>query len=65
AKTEQQARRAISAQREWESGNRRQLRLALPRARIVELPQASHYVFISDADHVEREIRTFLGGGQW
>lgn len=40
---------------------RRRFSTALPSARLVELSGASHYVFLSDAARVAREIREFLG----
>ena len=60
---EQQAERAQRAEREWEAEERNRLRTALPRVRIVEIRNASHFVFISHADLVEREIRAFVTGG--
>ncbi len=60
-KAELQASRAMRAEQEWEAAERRRLRNALPNARVVELVGASHYVFISNADRVEREMRLFLG----
>jgi pimeloyl-ACP methyl ester carboxylesterase len=56
------AMRAEAAEVEWEKGERRRLGAALPQARIVELPGASHYLFLWDADRIEKEIRSFLGG---
>lgn len=52
--------RASGAQDRFERGERKRLREALPNARIVELRDASHYVFISHAERVEREMRRFL-----
>ncbi len=56
----QQAARASRAQNQFEREERERLREALPAARIVELEDASHYLFISDADRVEAEMREFL-----
>lgn len=41
---------------------RESFRKAVPAARVIEISGASHYVFISNADGVLREIRTFLQG---
>jgi pimeloyl-ACP methyl ester carboxylesterase len=57
---EQQARRAQRAQREWEANERKRLRDALPDARVVEVRDGSHYIFISHAGLVESEVRRFL-----
>ncbi len=57
---EAKARRAMYAEREWEAGERRRLAKALPSARIVEVRDASHFVFISHAEAVEGEMRAFL-----
>jgi len=54
------ARRAMMAQENWEAAQRARLAEELPHARIVEAPGASHYVFISHPDLVEREIREFV-----
>jgi pimeloyl-ACP methyl ester carboxylesterase len=59
-KAELQAARAMRAEREWQAGERRRLRSALPNARVVELAGASHYVFVSNASRVEQEMRGFL-----
>ena len=45
----------------WEQTNRNRIRAELPRAVLVELPHAGHYVFLTQPDRVEREIRRFLG----
>lgn len=55
-----QAEKAVRADRRWEEDGRRHLARAVPQARIVELRDASHYLFISHADTVEREVRAFL-----
>lgn len=57
---EAKAQKAARAQDQWERDQRRQLAAALPTARIVEVPNASHYLFISHADLVERAMREFL-----
>ncbi|MBV6520323.1 MAG: Haloalkane dehalogenase [Gemmatimonadaceae bacterium] len=57
-----QAEKAIRAQRRWERDGRSRLAAARPHARIVELRNASHYLFISNADTVEFELRKFLRG---
>ncbi len=54
------AMRFRSAQNRWEADERRKLADALPSARIVELREASHYVFLSDGERVEREMRGLL-----
>ncbi|MCC6317092.1 MAG: alpha/beta hydrolase [Gemmatimonadaceae bacterium] len=54
------ALRASRAQDRFERGERERLRKALPNARVVELKDASHYVFISHATIVEEEMRRFL-----
>ncbi|MFN8547423.1 MAG: alpha/beta hydrolase [Candidatus Eisenbacteria bacterium] len=54
------ARRYRSAQSHWEEGQRRDFAKALPSARVVELRGASHYLFLSDGERVEREMREFL-----
>ncbi len=59
-KAQLQAEKASRADRSWEAAGRRHLHVAMPRARVVELHDASHYVFISHADTVEREMRAFL-----
>jgi non-heme chloroperoxidase len=60
---ELQGRRAVAAQRDYESRERRRLVQALPTARIVEVPHASHFVFISHPERVEVEMRAFLTAG--
>lgn len=55
------AARFRAAQSRWEAAQRRRLAELLPSALVVELAGASHYVFLSDADRVEREMRDFLG----
>jgi non-heme chloroperoxidase len=57
---EAQAQRAIAFENAWEAGQRAAFRQALPAAHVVEVPQASHYIFLSNVDLVEREIRAFL-----
>lgn len=57
-----QAEKARRAERRWEEDGRRHFRRAVPQARVVELRDASHYLFISHADTVEREMRSFLAG---
>lgn len=64
-KAELQARRAAAAQRDFEARERRRLAEALPRARVVEIPQASHFLFISHPERVETEMRAFLTDGSW
>lgn len=55
------AMRASRAQDRFERGERARLRRALPRAQVVEVRDASHYVFISHASLVEDAMRHFLG----
>jgi len=43
-------------------GQREQFDAGVPRSTRVDLHHANHYVFISDADRVERELRSFLDG---
>jgi non-heme chloroperoxidase len=45
----------------WEQTNRDRMRAELPRVVLIELPHAGHYVFLTQPDRVEHEIRTFLG----
>jgi non-heme chloroperoxidase len=61
-----QAEKALRAERRWERDGRRQLATELPGVRIVELRDASHYLFISHADSVAALMREFLGkkGGE-
>ena len=33
----------------------------VPHAQVVELPAANHYIFISNEEDVQRELRSFLG----
>ena len=40
--------------------NRDRFRTELRHVVLVELPHAGHYVFLTQPDRVEREIRTFL-----
>jgi len=40
----------------------RSLQVSLPGARIIELPEANHYVFLSNETDVLRELRAFLAG---
>lgn len=56
------AARFRAAQSRWEAAERRRLADALPTAHIVELRDASHYVFLSHPELVEREMRAFLEG---
>jgi pimeloyl-ACP methyl ester carboxylesterase len=57
---ENKARRAMIAQENFESAQREKFREALPNARVVEVSGASHYIFLSHAELVEREMREFL-----
>jgi len=59
-KAQMQANRAVRAQQDWEAGERRRLRSALPNALVVELTGASHYVFLSNTSRVEQGMREFL-----
>ena len=33
----------------------------VPQAQVVELPAANHYIFISNEEDVQRQLRAFLG----
>jgi len=57
---EAQAGRSLDFQQRWEAEQRALVRQLLPSARVVEVPGASHYVFISHASLVERELRALL-----
>ncbi len=58
------AMRFRAAQNRWEEGERRRFADAVPQARVVELRNASHYLFLSDESRVEAEMRQFLQGLQ-
>ena len=60
AELEAQAQRSLDFQQRWEAEQRALVRQLLPSARVVEVPRASHYVFISHESLVERELRTFI-----
>lgn len=62
AALEAQAQRSLDFQQTWEAEQRTLVRRLLPGARVVEVPGASHYVFLSDASLVERELRSFIAG---
>lgn len=57
---ETKAMRFLYAQQNWEESEREKLKEELSGVRIVEVSGASHYVFISHQDFVEKEIRNFL-----
>jgi len=44
----------------WEQANRNRFRAELKHAVLIELPGAGHYVFLTQPERVEREIRSFL-----
>ncbi len=54
------AARFCGAQSRWEAGQRRAFAQAIPSARVIEMRGASHYLFLSDADAVERQLRDFV-----
>lgn len=56
------ANRFRAAQDRWERSQRRAFAGVLPAARVVELPDASHYLFLSHPERVEQAMREFLEG---
>lgn len=56
------AHRFRAAQNRWEAGQRAAFARSVPAARVVELHDASHYLFLSHGERVEREMREFLAG---
>lgn len=56
------ANRYRAAEERWEVAQRRRFIQAVPHARVLELEDASHYVFLSHGGRVESEIREFLRG---
>lgn len=57
---ETKAMRYLHAQQNWEKSEREKLKEELSGVKIIEISGASHYVFISHSDLVEREIKKFL-----
>jgi len=57
------ARRFLATFQTWSAKERGRFKRGLPRARIVELHGANHYVFFSNQADVVREMRAFLGAG--
>lgn len=45
---------------DWAKRRMRNLQSGVPRARVIELPGANHYVFLSNEADVLRELRVFL-----
>ncbi len=54
------ANRYRAAQARWEAGQRHVFARELRTARVIEVPDASHYLFLSHPVQVEREMRAFL-----
>jgi hypothetical protein len=54
--------RSIVALSKWTEGAIQRFRSEVTGSRVVELPNANHYVYIVDEALVVREMRTFLLG---
>jgi hypothetical protein len=50
----------FKALRQWQTIERERFRQGVPHARIVLMPDISHYCFIQREDEVVREMRAFL-----
>ena len=59
-----QADRAFAGSTAWAKAGRDRFRAELAHGTVVELPGATHYVFLSHPDRVEREMRAFLAGAR-
>jgi pimeloyl-ACP methyl ester carboxylesterase len=55
-----QADRAFAGSTAWAKAGRDRFRAELAHGTVVELPGATHYVFVSHPDRIEREMRAFL-----
>jgi non-heme chloroperoxidase len=55
-------RRSLKAIAEWQVDAIRRFRFGIKKSRVVELPEANHYVFIYNEAVVVREMRKFLLG---
>jgi pimeloyl-ACP methyl ester carboxylesterase len=55
-----QADRAFAGSTAWAKAGRDRFRAELAHGTVVELPGATHYLFLSRPDRVEREMRAFL-----
>jgi pimeloyl-ACP methyl ester carboxylesterase len=55
-----QADRAFAGSTAWAKAGRDRFRAELAHGTVVELPGATHYVFLSHPDRIEREMRAFL-----
>jgi pimeloyl-ACP methyl ester carboxylesterase len=62
--TRAQADRAFAGSTAWAKAGRDRFRAELAHGTVVELPGATHYVFLSHPDRVEREMRAFLAGAR-
>lgn len=60
ADTRAEAERFLKPLAEWARDVRDRFRAGAPRGTVVELPGAGHYLFITRAERVEREMRDFL-----
>jgi pimeloyl-ACP methyl ester carboxylesterase len=52
----------LQLSRGWYDAQRAEFAAAVPQARIIVVPGASHYVFVGRADTVARAMRAFLTG---
>lgn len=55
-----QADRAFTAFTAWSRAGRDRFRAEVPHGSVVELSDAGHYVFLTQPDRIEREMRAFL-----
>jgi pimeloyl-ACP methyl ester carboxylesterase len=55
-----QADRAFAGSTAWAKAGRDRFRAELAHGTVIELPGATHYVFLSHPDRIEREMRAFL-----
>jgi hypothetical protein len=56
----ERARRFTAALQRWSAAERLRVRRELPKAQLLELHGANHYVFDSNRSQVIRAMRTFL-----
>jgi pimeloyl-ACP methyl ester carboxylesterase len=55
-----QVDRAFPAFLAWSKAGRDRFRAEMPHGTVIELTHAGHYVFLTQPDRVEREMRPFL-----
>jgi hypothetical protein len=58
--TQQEFKRSIATLSRWNEGAIQRFRSEVKNSRVVEIPNANHYVYVADEAQVVREMRKFL-----